>query len=227
MPGKTLFKIKNKKQLDKRKAQLETFLKECINRKDIESNEAFKTFLEIDKHSPDLTYNPPTILYENNDLPFGVRDFIFYEEHNILFMVCCDMNITSREDAYITNVNLPKGKKIEEHISIEAVFAFKVIENKRSNSYVFGKIWARSFTLQKEVVYFNQNTLELRVKLDSGNIIFYKSSAESKFLEFNENFNSKPHTNRGMGLSSDEKNGYAYSYSSNKKFMLSDISNNL
>ena len=57
MPGKTLFKIKNKDQLDKRKEQLELFLRECINRKDIESNEAFKTFLEIDKHSPDLVNN--------------------------------------------------------------------------------------------------------------------------------------------------------------------------
>ena len=65
MPGKTLFRIKNKDQLDKRKDQLQKFLQECINRKDIESNEAFKTFLEIDKHSPDLVYNPPTIIYEN------------------------------------------------------------------------------------------------------------------------------------------------------------------
>ena len=48
MPGKTLFRIKSKEQLDKRKDQLQKFLQECINRKDIESNEAFKTFLEID-----------------------------------------------------------------------------------------------------------------------------------------------------------------------------------
>ena len=111
MPGKTLFKIKSKDQLDKRKNQLEKFLQECINRKDIESNEAFKAFLEIDKHSPDLVYNPPTIIYENNDLPLGVRDFVFDEENNLLFIVCCDMKITSRVDAYITNVNLPWEKK--------------------------------------------------------------------------------------------------------------------
>ena len=106
MPGKTLFKIKNKEQLDKRKNLLEIFLRECINRKDIESNEAFKYFLEIDKHAPDLVYNPPTIIYENNDLPLGVRDFVFVEEYNILFIVCCDMKLGSRVDAYITNVNL-------------------------------------------------------------------------------------------------------------------------
>ena len=225
MPGKTLFKVKNKEQLDKRKNQLETFLKECINRKDIESNEAFKTFLEIDKHSPDLTYNPPTIVYENNDLPLGVRDFVFFEEGNILYIVCCDMNLTSRVDAYLTNVNLPWEKKIEEHVSVGALFAFKAYENKNANSYIFEKIWAKSFPQQTGVVYFNKEKLEVGVGLDSGNIIFYKTSAESKYTEYSESFNSKPHTSRVMGLSLDDKNGYVYSCSSDKKFMLSDFSN--
>ena len=44
MPGKTLFKIKNRDALENRKKQLEFFLKECAKRKDIESNESFKNF---------------------------------------------------------------------------------------------------------------------------------------------------------------------------------------
>ena len=126
MPGKTLFKIKDRDQLEKRKKQLETFLRECAKRKDIESNEAFKTFLELDKHSPDLTYNAPTIVYENNELPQGVRDFYYFEEAQILYIVCCDMKIASRLDAYVTNVNLPWEKKTDAHISVGSVFAFKV-----------------------------------------------------------------------------------------------------
>jgi len=225
MPGKTLFKIKNKDQLDKRKSQLETFLRECINRKDIESNESFKAFLEIDKHSPDLVYNAPTIIYENNELPLGVRDFVFFEEYSILFIVCCDMNITSRVDAYITNTNLPWEKKTNEHISVGAVFAFKVIENKRGNTYMFEKLWAKSFPEQTGTVYFNKKGLYLGVGLDSGYVLFYRTSVESKFLEFEEIVNNRPHTNRVMGLALDEKNQYIYSCGSDKKFMLNDISN--
>ena len=145
MPGKTLFKIKDRDQLEKRKKQLETFLRECANRKDIVSNESFKGFLEIDKHSPDMNYNPPTIIYENNELPLGVRDCIYFEEGQILFLVCSDMNIASRVDAYITNVNLPWEKKTNEHISVGAVFAFKVIEDRRGNSYMFEKIMGKIF----------------------------------------------------------------------------------
>ena len=227
MPGKTLFKIKSKDQLDKRKNLLEIFLKECINRKDIESNESFKYFLEIDKHAPDLVYNPPTIIYENNELPLGIRDFVFIEEYNILFIVCCDMNISSRVDAYITNVNLPWEKKTDEHVSVGAAFTFKVVEDKRGNSYIFEKLWGKSFPQQTGTVYFNKTAMLLGVGLDSGNVIFYKTSAESKFLEYEEIINIKPHTNRVMGLAFDEKNKYIFSCSTDKKFILTDYSNNL
>jgi hypothetical protein len=52
IPRKTLFKIKNSDTLDNRKKQLELFIKECAKRKDIESNESFKNFLEIDHYIP-------------------------------------------------------------------------------------------------------------------------------------------------------------------------------
>ena len=225
MPGKTLFKIKDRDQLEKRKQQLEIFLKECSTRKDIVSNESFKAFMEIDKHSPDMTFNPPTIIYENNELPLGVRDCIYFEEASILFLVCCDMNITSRVDAYITNVNLPWEKKTNEHISVGAVFAFKVIGDKKGNSYYFEKLWAKSFPEQTGVVNFNKNDLVLQVGLDSGSIIFYKTSVESKYLAFDEIINYKPHSGRVMGLAYDELQGYIFSCSSDKKFKVTEYNN--
>jgi WD40 repeat protein len=179
--------------------------------------------MDIDKHSPEMTFNAPTILYENNELPLGVRDCIYYEEGQILFLVCCDMNITSRVDAYITNVNLPWEKKTDQHISVGAVFAFKVIEDKRGNSYYFDKLWAKSFPEQTGVVNFNKSSLVLQVGLDSGSIIFYRTSIESKYLAFDEAINFKPHSSRVMGLSYDDIQGYIYSCSSDKKFMVSEF----
>jgi hypothetical protein len=225
MPGKTLFKIKDRDQLEKRKKQLETFLKECANRKDIVSNETFKGFMDIDKHSPDMTYTAPTIIYENNELPLGVRDCIYFEEGQILFIVCCDMNITSRVDAYITNINLPWEAKTDQHISVGAVFAFKAIEDKKGNSYYFEKLWAKSFPEQTGVVNFNKDALILEVGLDSGSIIFYKTSIESKYSVFDEVARFKPHTNRVMGLTYDDQQGYIYSCSTDKKFMLAEFNN--
>jgi WD40 repeat protein len=133
------------------------------------------------------------------------------------------MNITSRVDAYITNVNLPWEKKTDQHISVGAVFAFKVIEDKRVNSYYFEKLWAKSFPEQTGVVNFNKKELVLQVGLDSGTIIFYRTSAESKYLAFDEILNYKPHTSRVMGLSYDNQSGYIYSCSSDKRFMVTEF----
>jgi len=223
MPGKTLFKIKDRDQLEKRKKQLETFLKECAKRKDIESNETFKLFLELDKHSPDLSYNAPTIVYENNELPQGVRDFYYFEEAKILFIVCCDMKIASRLDAYVTNVNLPWEKKTDAHISVGSVFAFKANQNKQGTNFIFEKLWAKSFPEQTGVVNFDKENCVLQVGLDSGTIIFYKTSAESKYLVYDELCRIKPHSARVMGLDYDGKPGYIYSCGSDKKFFLSEI----
>lgn len=226
MPGKTLFRVKEKEALEKRQKQLQVFLQECANRKDIISNDYFKGFLELDKHSPDLSYNAPAIVFEYSELPLGVRDFYYYEEGQVLYVVCCDMNITSRVDAYITNVNLPWEKKTDSHISVGAVFAFKVIEDSKGNSYVFEKLWAKSFPEQTGVVNFNKEDLMLEVGLDSGTIIFYKTSEESKYLQYDEMCRVKPHTDRVMGLEYDNKQGYIYSCSSDKKCMLIEMNNN-
>ena len=50
---------------------------------------------------------------------------------------------------------------------------FKVIEDKRGNSYIFDKLWAKSFPEQTGVVNFNKKELVLQVGLDSGSINFY------------------------------------------------------
>ena len=223
MPGKTLFKIKNKDDLENRKKKLEFFLKECAKRKDIESNPNFKAFLEIDKHSPDLVYNAPNIIYENSELPQGIRDFVFFEEANIMYIVCCDMKIASRLDAYVTNVNLPWEKKTDAHISVGSVFAFKVILDKKGIPHLYEKLWAKSFPEQTGVVNFDKENLVLQVGLDSGTIVFYKTSEESKFLAYDELCKIKPHNARVMGLAFDSKPGYIYSCGSDNKFMLSEI----
>ena len=223
MPSKTLFKIKNRDQLENRKKQLEFFLRECAKRKDIESNPNFKAFLEVDKHSPDLTYNAPNIIYENNELPQGVRDFYYFEEASIMFIVCCDMKIASRLDAYVTNVNLPWEKKTDAHISVGSVFAFKVIQDKKNVPHSYEKLWAKSFPEQTGVVNFDKENLVLQVGLDSGTVIFYKTTQESKFLDYEELCKIKPHTARVMGVAYDAKPGYIYSCGSDNKFMLSEI----
>ena len=73
---------------------------------------------------------------------------------------------------------------------------------------MFEKLWAKSFPEQTGVVNFDKENYILQVGLDSGSIIFYKTSLESKFLIYDELCKIKPHTARVMGLSYDGKTGY-------------------
>jgi hypothetical protein len=147
LPGKSFFKITSYDGLNKRKNQLEQFLKDCVARKDILNNEAFRDFIEIDKHSPEMAFNNPVLLSEFNEFPLGIRDFIYLKYENVIFAVCSDMNIASRLDSYLTNVNLPWEKKTDAHISVGAAFAYKVITDS-NKSFYFEKLWAKSYPKQ-------------------------------------------------------------------------------
>ena len=225
IPGKTLFKISDYNQLQQRRIQLENFLKTCSQRKDITTNDSFKTFLELDKHSPQLTFNPPVKIYELTELPLGVRDFIFFEEQKLIFIICCDMNIASRVDAYLSNVNLPWEKKTDAHITVGAVFAFKINENKTDNvkNIKYEKVWAKSFPEQTGVLYFEKKSLSILIGLDMGNIEVYRTNERSNYLKYEEIANKKPHFGRVMGIGYDYERGYIYSCSSDKRFVVSEI----
>ena len=123
----------------------------------------------------------------------------------------------------MTNVNLPWEKKTDSHISVGSVFAFKVIKDKRDVPQSLEKLWAKSFPEQTGVVNFDKESLMLQVGLDSGTVIFYKTTEDSKYTEYEESCSIKPHNARVMGVAYDPKPGYIYSCGSDNKFMLSEI----
>jgi len=151
-PSKSFFKMKSYDELTKRKNQLDQFLKQCVLRKDIVTSDIFREFIEIEKNSPELAISGPNKLAEIPDLPLGARDMIYLKYENLMFLACSDMNIASRLDAYVTNFNLPWEKKTDAHISVGAVFAFKVTYNTEGN-YNFDKLWAKSFPTQVRVFF--------------------------------------------------------------------------
>ena len=71
--------------------------------KDILLTECFIIFLEIDRYSPNINFNfqKKIIILEN--LPLGNRVFFYFQEENILFVACSEMNIIYRINSYISN----------------------------------------------------------------------------------------------------------------------------
>jgi hypothetical protein len=181
-----MFKVTSYEAINKRKTQLDQFIKECVMKKDIQNSEAFRSFIEIDKNSPEITFYAPQLLSNYDLLPLGVRDIVYLKYEGIMIVACSDMNITSRVDAYITNVNLPWEKKTDAHISVGAVFCFKVVADSSGNMHIEQKLWAKSFPTQTGVLYWETESNTLAVGLDNGKIYFYKVNPESNFMHFEE-----------------------------------------
>lgn len=63
-----------------------------------------------------MTYRPVKVT-ELSDLNLGGRDFIYLRDKGVMFVAMSDMNITSRIDAYLTNVRIHDFTNIV-HISL-------------------------------------------------------------------------------------------------------------
>ena len=220
IPGKSLFKMKSSDALTKRKNHLESFLFQCVNRKDIMASEYIKDFLELDRHSPNLTFNSPEKKNEITQLPLGIRDFYFLNEENIMFAACSDMNVASRVDSYITNVNLPWEKSNGEHMTVGALFCFYLNFKANNPSDIFDRRWGKSFPIQTGVINYNIEKSILMAGLDNGKIFLFHTGIDTKFCDYEILYERKPHTGRVMGIDIDIKKNVVYTCSSDKKFTM-------
>lgn len=223
IPGKSFLGLSlGLEDLNKRKSHLEQFLKDCLSRKDITHCEEFRNFIELDKNSPEMSINKPIKICEYNELPLGIRDFIYLKYDGICFVACSDMNVASRIDAAITNINFPWEKKSDSHITVGAVFAFRIKEDPSTDVLTFEKLWAKSYPTQTGVISWDSDSNTLAVGLDDGRIYFYKTSPESNYMHYEEICCLNPHKDRVMGIAVEAKSGYIYSVSTDKKFSVSE-----
>ena len=220
-PGKTLFKVSSIEAIKKRQKDLEKFLKECINRKDIFSTKELKNFLDLETHCPHLTNINPSEEGKLENIPLGVRDFIYDNKEGVIFMCCSDMNIISRADSMLSNFRFPWEKKSEENVPLGGAFCFRV--QKLEIGFEFVRCWSKAYTVQTGIINFDKETLTVAVGLDDGSIFLYKVEPESNFSKFSDLKNIKPHNDRVMGIEFDSDLGKVYSVSTDKLFLVSDI----
>lgn len=102
----------------------------------------------------------------------------------IIILAVSDMNITSRVDAYLTNVNFPWEKKTETHVTVGALMLYRFkVDN---NSHTFEKLWVKSFPVQTSCLYWEGEKNFLAVGLDNGKIKIYKIAPEMNFMQYDE-----------------------------------------
>ena len=62
MPAKTWMPVRSTEALERRKNELNTYIKELTNRKELRNSKEIIRFLELDKFVPELLYNKPDLI---------------------------------------------------------------------------------------------------------------------------------------------------------------------
>ncbi len=132
IPKKTIFKITSLHIMDKRKYELQNFLRFCIQRKDILLNNDFINFLEISQNFPELVGNVVEKKEEINLFEFSVLDFIYIKNKNLLIVLCINNDYISSDDMNIDNILTLRNGFIGEKspLSHILIFEYKKEENK-------------------------------------------------------------------------------------------------
>lgn len=63
------------------------------------------------------------MIAELDDLPLGVRDFVYLNDRGWLLVTLSDMKLASRLDSYLTNTSMPWEKKKDEATTFASVGA--------------------------------------------------------------------------------------------------------
>ena len=222
IPSSTFFKVSSEQLLNKRKTDLEIFLRECVQRKEIFLNTEFSEFLEIKKNAPEVLANDVTMVYDYTKLPLGCRNFIIIPHREIMCVCCSDMNIVSRADSMLSNFKLPWENANKKHVPLGAAFIYQCKPDPKE-IYKIHKIWAKSFPVQTGVIYWDDKNEIYCIGNDDGRVYCYKAVANTHFLKQNLLCELYYHTDRVMGLALDPYTLNLYSCSTDKSFYVTSL----
>lgn len=96
LPAKSLFKLTGV-DIEKRRLDLEKYLRALGFRKDIAQLPDFLNFIEFESYSTNEIFSPQELGALTN-LSMGVSDFVFIKEEGVLFVSLCDTSILSKMD---------------------------------------------------------------------------------------------------------------------------------
>ncbi|EAR93569.2 PX-SNARE domain protein (macronuclear) [Tetrahymena thermophila SB210] len=214
IPGKTLFAVKDPAELEKRKQGLDNYLKQLIARPDVYHSDSMKQFLELDQHASDQIINPPRQLGELTGFVHGVRDFFYDPDQGVLFVLCGDMNVASRVDAYLTNMKMPWEK--EQPQTLLSVGTLECWLQNNQGGLDFEKAWSIPYPLQAICMHWEPSSCILSVGLDEGRVNQIRVNKEIAYTRYENLMEYNPHEQRIMGIYYDNITDILYTCSEDK-----------
>ena len=225
LPGKTFFRVSDFADIKKRKDGLQSFLRTCIERKDIFANEDFKLFLELQKNSPDLCGNSPDML-GSFTLPQGVRDFAYLQDENILLICTAEMSVVERAESAISDLKNKIGKQDDTNITNPLGHAYIYYVDEGNGEFNFREIWRRKFKPRTRCLLYDRDENYMFIGREDGVISIFILDKKSKYKKVELILELKSHLSTVHGMFYDFEQKKLYTVSSDKKFLVSDINSN-
>ena len=220
-----------------RRDEINTFLNECISRKDILSHKAFYEFIQMEKNFPEYIYNSPELIEIIDNDNLSVNELQYLENENILFTILSDYNITTRVDSFIKNTEILNFNKEEitpqmlsendlnnpnaNPNSAGAFCVYKVVTYKNKKNLLkvkLEKIFLKYYQDLTGSLFYDTKTNLFLIGFNSGKIIFYKVLPESVYTQFDYMSDLKYHSSKVSGLAFDSNTNNFYSCSDDGKF---------
>lgn len=135
LPAKSLFRLAGA-EIEKRRLDLEKYIRALSMRKDIVQLPDFLSFIEFESFTTGEIFSPVELGSLLN-LPMSVTDFIFIQEAGILFVSLSDTSILTKMDDIFATFSSKSANEIR-----GSVLAYKLLGSK---SLKFQLLWRKDF----------------------------------------------------------------------------------
>ena len=224
LPGKTMMKVKKPEALEKRREQLQEYMRTLTKMSDVRHSGEFRKFLEIDIRAPSLSVNLPEKMGNVSD-PFkmGVGFMQLIEKQSLLFTGEFDMQIGSRTSQYVTKMHMP-WKKETESMTLSIVRLFKLRMGQEATAE---QLWEINFPQLMSCLRYHADPPLLFVGLEKGDISAFKLKPSTFDLaadlcEYEHLFKAQAHSGRVTGITYLKFNNSSVSCGEDKKMIVMD-----
>ena len=194
-----------------RKDEINEFLNECIERKDILSNKAFYEFIHMEKYFPEYIYNSPELIevIENDNLTLN-----FIKNTEVLKWNKEELSAQVLSENDLNNPNANPN-------SAGAFCVYKVVTFKNKKNLLkvkLEKIFIKYYNDLTGSLFFDPKTNLFLIGFNSGKIIFYKVLPESVYTQFDYMSDLKYHSSKVTGIALNNMTNNFYTCGADGKF---------
>lgn len=196
-PRKTLFSVSKPEDLENRRVQLESFLREILKRPDILNDKSAVAFLKLNEQAGVKADDELILFAEIENPALGYRDFIYVPSKKLFANLACDMNAVSRIDSYFTNFKFPwEGENKDIVFSIGL---FEVCGVKTERDMKMAQMFSVSYNTQAICMEYSEALDLFAVGCDDGTLKVYKVDKTKKQM-YDIVFDEKVHSKRIMKI---------------------------